>query len=115
MFFLVLFSINAHLWGDVAIDGIYFFVGIGGFFLWRNGKKAEAISVYGWKERLAWGLVLIIAIVVLWIVLRKTDNPLPLIDSITCVTSIIATWFMFCHKLEAWVVWFVNDLFYIVE
>ena len=61
------------------------------------------------------GLVLIIAIVVLWIVLRKTDNPLPLIDSITCVTSIIATWFMFCHKLEAWVVWFVNDLFYIVE
>ena len=56
MFFLVLFSINAHLWGDVAIDGIYFFVGIGGFFLWRNGKKAEAISVYGWKERLAWDL-----------------------------------------------------------
>lgn len=47
--------------------------------------------------------------------LNRTDNPLPLLDSITSVTSIVATWFMFCHKLEAWVVWFINDLFYIVE
>jgi nicotinamide mononucleotide transporter len=54
-------------------------------------------------------------IVLSWIVLSKTNNPLPLLDSITSVTSIVATWFMFCHKLEAWIVWFVNDVFYIAE
>ena len=37
MLFLVLFSINAHLWGDMAIDSVYFFVGIGGYFLWKKG------------------------------------------------------------------------------
>ena len=26
MLFLLLFSINVHLWGDVAIDSIYFFI-----------------------------------------------------------------------------------------
>ena len=115
MFFLILFSINVHLWGDVAIDSIYFFVGIGGYFLWRKGKRADAISVYGWKVRIVWGLVTMVLIVLSWTALSKTDNPLPLLDSITNITSIIATWFMFCHKLETWVVWLVNDVFYIAE
>lgn len=115
MFFLILFSINVHLWGDVAIDSIYFFVGIGGYFLWRKGNRADAISVYGWKVRIVWGLVTMVLIVLSWTAFSKTDNPLPLLDSITSITSIIATWFMFCHKLETWVVWLVNDVFYIVE
>lgn len=112
---LVLFSINVHLWGDVAIDGVYFFLGIGGYLLWRKGNKAASISVYEWTARLAWGLASVVAIAVFWLFLSKTNNPLPLLDSITSVTSIVATWFMFCRKLEAWVVWFVNDLFYIAE
>lgn len=115
MFFLVLFSINVLLWGDVAIDSIYFFVGIGGYFLWRPGNRAAAISVYGWKVRIVWGLASTALIILSWIVLSKTNNPLPLLDSITSVTSIVATWFMFCHKLEAWVVWLLNDVFYIAE
>ncbi len=115
MLFLFLFSINVHLWGDVAIDSIYFLVGVVGFFFWKKGNRADTISVYGWKARIIWGLVSLSSIVVCWVVLNRTDNPLPLLDSITSVTSIVATWFMFCHKLEAWVVWFINDLSYIVE
>ena len=115
MLFLLLFSINVHLWGDVAIDSIYFFIGIVGYFLWRPGNRAAAISVYGWKTRVVWGLASIFLIVFSWIVLSKTDNPLPLLDSITIVTSMVATWFMFNHKLEAWIVWLLNDVFYITE
>lgn len=115
MLFLVLFSINLHLWGDVAIDSIYFLVGVVGFFFWKKGNRADTISVYGWKARIIWGVVSLSSIVVCWVVLNRTDNPLPFLDSITSVTSVVATWFMFCHKLEAWVVWFINDLFYIVE
>ena len=44
MLFLLLFSINVHLWGDVAFDSIYFFIGIVGYFLWRPGIRAAAIS-----------------------------------------------------------------------
>ena len=115
MLFLVLFSISVHLWGDVVIDSIYFFIGIGGFILWKKGGQAETISTYGWRARIVWSAVSLAAIFVFWVILRRTDNPLPLLDSITSVTSIVATWFMFRHKLEAWVVWFINDLFYIAE
>ena len=115
MLFLVLFSVGAHLWGDVVVDCIYFFVGIGGLSLWKRGGIAGEISVYSPRICIAWAIVSMIAITVFWFVLSKTNNPLPLLDSITSVTSVVATWFMFCHKLEAWVVWFVNDLFYIAE
>lgn len=101
--------------GRCGFDSIYFLVGVVGFFFWKKGNRADTISVYGWKARIIWGLVSLSSIVVCWVVLNRTDNPLPLLDSITSVTSIVATWFMFCHKLEAWVVWFINDLFYIVE
>ena len=77
MFFLVLFSMDMRLWGDMTIDSIYFFLGIGGFFLWRKGSQAEAISVYGWKERVVWLLISILAIAVSWTFLCKTSNPLP--------------------------------------
>ena len=115
MLFLVLFSISVHLWGDVVIDSIYFFIGIAGFILWKKGSHADAISTYGWWARIIWVIFSLLAIIVVWYILRKTDNPLPLLDSITSVTSVVATWFMFRHKLEAWVVWFINDLFYIAE
>lgn len=64
MLFLVLFSINVHLWGDVAIDSIYFLVGVVGFFFWKKGNRADTISVYGWKARIIWGLVSLSSIVV---------------------------------------------------
>ena len=115
MFFLVLFSVGAHLWGDVVVDSIYFFVWIGGFSLWRREGIAGEISVLEPRKRVTWTIVSMIAITVSWFVFSKTNNPLPLLDSITSVTSVVATWFMFCHKLEAWVVWFINDLFYNAE
>lgn len=115
MFFLVLFSVGAHLWGDVVVDSIYFFVGIGGLSLWRREGIAGEISVLEPRKRVTWTVVSMIAITVSCFVFSKTNNPLPLLDSITSVTSVVATWFMFCHKLEAWVVWFINDLFYNAE
>lgn len=115
MLFLVAFSVNVRLWGDVLIDSIYFLMGIAGFILWKKGSSVDSITTYSRKAHVLWTFAAIIATVTAYAVLRETDNPLPLLDSITSVTSIIATWFMFRHKLEAWIVWFFNDLFYIAE
>lgn len=115
MIFLVAFSFNVRLWGDVIVDCFYFLLGIAGFILWKKGNSEDSITTYRWKGRTIWALVSIIATLVIYTILNETDNPLPLLDSITSVTSVIATWFMFRHKLEAWIVWFFNDLFYIVE
>lgn len=115
MLFLVAFSFKVRLWGDVLIDSVYFLMGVAGFILWKKGSSVDSITTYSRKVRALWTFAAIIATVTAYSVLRGTDNPLPLLDSITSVTSIIATWFMFRHKLEAWIVWFFNDLFYIAE
>lgn len=115
MLFLVAFSVNVHLWGDVLIDCVYFVLGIVGFFLWKKGNRCAGVSALSRRSRFLWTLFAIISVAVAYIILRRTDNPLPLLDSVTSVTSVIATWLMFSHKLDTWVVWFVNDLFYIVE
>lgn len=115
MLLLVLFSINVRLWGDVVTDSIYFIGGIVGFILWRHKGKDGLISTFSWNNRIKWGVITIIGIAATHTALKATDNPLPLLDSVTSVTSVIATWFMLRHKLEAWIVWLVNDLFYIVE
>lgn len=90
-------------------------MGIAGFILWQRGHQVDTISLFSWKERSVWAIIALIAIAATYAGLKGTNNPLPLLDSISSVTSVIATWFMFRHKLEAWVVWLINDLFYIAE
>lgn len=114
MIFLVLFSIEVHLWGDVIIDVLYAILGILGFILWGKGRPVDTISTYGWRERIIWVFTTIIAIFIFGSILYQTNNPLPFWDSTTSITSVVATWFMFRRKLEAWIAWFINDIFYII-
>lgn len=81
---------------------------------WRFSLFVKLFK-YGWKTGIVWIIVSILAVIVTYAVLRNTDNPLPFLDSVTSVTGIVATWFVFRHKLEAWIVWFLNDAAYIAE
>ena len=47
--------------------------------------------------------------------LAKTNDPLPYVDAFTTVTTIVALVLMALHKLETWVVWFINDLAYMYQ
>ena len=51
----------------------------------------------------------------MFILLSKTQDPLPLIDSFTSVSSFIATYYMVKKKLDTWIIWFVNDICYVVQ
>lgn len=115
MLFLVVFSFNSRLWGDVAIDSAYFFVGIAGFLFWQKDNSLGSVSALSLEWSVTWCAISVFAIVLLYGILKGTDNPLPLLDSISSVTSIVATWLMLRHKLEAWIVWFFNDISYVVE
>lgn len=115
MIFLIFFSAYTHLWGDVVLDSIYIFVGVAGYVAWGTSKSAPVITTYDDSQRLKWSLLIIGMILAVWPILYRTNNPLPLLDSVTSVTGIAATWFMFRRKLEAWIVWLINDLSYILE
>ena len=48
-------------------------------------------------------------------ILNRTTDPLPLLDSFTTITSLIATYYMIKKKIDTWVIWFINDIFYSIE
>lgn len=52
---------------------------------------------------------------VIWLFLHNTSDPLPLLDSATTATTIVASVLLLFRKLETWVVWLVNDILYMVQ
>lgn len=114
MLFLMLFSFSVSLYGDVINCVVYLFLGFWGFLLWNPQKQELKISTYTNYQRIYYLLLLIIISALFYAYLIKTDDPFPFIDSITTSSSFIATYFMVMRKLEAWVVWFFNDILYVL-
>lgn len=113
MILMVLFSLNVHLYGDAFNSFIYIFVGIAGFIMW-NKKGEKGITSCSLKERIIYILVMAIGTYILFLNLSKTNDPLPLIDAFTTISSIVATYYMVTKKIDTWVIWFINDIFYCI-
>ena len=114
MIFLFMFSLLSNLYGDLAGNAVYIAVGVAGFIMWgRDGKLP--VKSCSMKERVLYSVLIVISTLVLFCFLRSTDDPLPLIDSFTTVSGIFATYYMLTKKLDAWILWFINDIFYIAE
>ena len=114
MIFLLVFSLTVHLYGDAVNSGIYLIFGIVGFILWGKEKHKD-VTQCSWLERLAYILVIALGTCVGFLVLRETDDPLPLLDAFTTVSGFVATYYMLMKKTDAWIIWFVNDVFYVIE
>lgn len=115
MIFLIIFSTLNHLYGDIANNSIYLVMGIVGFILWNNNKDSNKITKASTKERIIYILLIALGTIILGIVLKNTDDPLPLLDSFTTISSLIATYYMIKKKIDTWIIWFINDIFYAVE
>jgi len=115
MLFLIIFSIINHLYGDVANNSIYLVMGVIGFILWNNKKESNKITSASTKERIIYILLIIAGTFILSILLKNTDDPLPVLDSFTTISSLIATYYMMKRKIDTWIIWFINDVFYAVE
>lgn len=111
---LLSFSYLNKLYGDVLSNSIYFVFGIIGWFLWKN-EDIALISACSSKERLVYSSIIVFGTIIMFILLSKTQDPLPLIDSFTSVSSFIATYYMVRKKLDTWIIWFVNDICYVVQ
>ena len=114
MILMILFSFFMHLYGDVANSAIYLVLGIIGFIIW-NKKDEKDIKSCSAAERIIYCLIIAAATFVGYLILRKTDDPLPLLDSFTTVSSFAATYYMMVKKIDTWIIWFINDIFYAVE
>lgn len=114
MVLLFVFSLFNKLYGDAGNSLVYIVFGITGLIYWgkSNDRKIKNANT---AERLIVCALTFLFTLVLFFVLKSTDDPLPFLDSFTTVTSFVATYFMVTKKTDAWIVWFINDIFYIVE
>jgi len=116
MFFLVIFSVHNKLWGDMVQNTFYLTLCIYTYFcLWNKEGGFEKISVLTGKVRIIWLLGTIVLTYLIGLFLQTTNDPLPFVDAFTTVTTFVALILMSYHKIEAWIVWFVNDISYIYE
>ena len=115
MVLLVIFSTINHLWGDVAINTLFIAYGIYGLISWSkegDGNGAEVLTPAQTLRTIAATLFLW---VISYLVLIHTNDPLPMLDSITTAGGLVATFLMVKHKLETWIVWFVVDILYVAQ
>lgn len=112
--FMGLFSIATHLYGDLTNCVVYIIVGAAGWFLW-NSKTSPPIKHCSWKERGIYLVILTALSIFLYLLLRRTNDPLPLLDTMTTVGGYVATYYMVSKKVDAWVLWFVIDVLYMIE
>lgn len=114
MLFMIFFSFSMKLYGDVTNSLIYLILGIIGFIIW-NKKDEKDIKSCSIKERTIYVSIIAIATVLVFLILRRTDDPLPLLDAFTTTSSFVATYYMMTKKIDTWIIWFINDIFYAIE
>lgn len=114
MILMILFSLSMHLYGDVTNSSIYLVLGIIGFIIW-NKKDEKDIKKCSMKERIIYSIIIVVLTSVVFFVLNKTDDPLPLLDAFTTTSSLVATYYMMTKKIDTWIIWFINDIFYAIE
>lgn len=114
MLLMVIFSFSMNLYGDLINNVIYVVLGIVGFIIW-NKKDERDIKACSIRERILYCAIMLLGTIIAFLILRKTDDPLPLLDAFTTVSSFIATYYMMTKKIDTWVIWFVNDIFYCIQ
>ena len=115
MAFLILFSSMNHLYGDVVNNSIYLVMGFVGIILWNSNSDTNKITATSKKEKLIYILLIIVGTLGVSAILKNTNDPLPMLDAFTTITSLIATYYMVKKKIDTWVIWFINDIFYAIE
>ncbi|MBR3132462.1 MAG: nicotinamide mononucleotide transporter [Clostridia bacterium] len=114
MILMIIFSLTMHLYGDVVNSSIYLVLGIIGFIIW-NRKDEKDIKKCSAKEKLFYISLIGFATMVGFLILNRTDDPLPLLDAFTTVSSFVATYYMMTKRIDTWFIWFINDIFYAIE
>lgn len=114
--FLGIFSFTEHLYGDVTNSVIYFGVGVAGLLFWNKDKEKNVpIRKCNKKERIIYSIIILILTIIVYCILKETNDPLPLLDALTTTTSYIATFYMVTKKIDTWILWFINDILYVIE
>lgn len=112
---LVIFSYHAKLYGDMLQNMVYFFFCLFSWWMWKEGGIADKIKVLTNKDRVFTVGFTVAMTLLIGFSLSLSDDPLPYTDAFTTVTTFVGLFLMSLRRVEAWVVWFFNDIAYMYQ
>lgn len=109
---------NNHLYADAILQAFYIIFSILGFSMWFKNPLHQTEPISKDKEKLKKFYVIyfefaFIAIPIIGYLLSKTNDPMPYIDSLLFVFSIIATVMLMMKDKNSWLMWMFIDVVYI--
>lgn len=106
---------TSGLYADSAMQLYYVLAAIYGFAMWRMGgrKKGSELRITHFARGKALPAALVWA--ALWggiylLLIHFTDSRVPLLDSFTTATSVVALWALAHKWVEQWLLWLVVDV-----
>lgn len=107
---------RAGLYGDAALQVVYFALGVIGWAMWLRGgedKTALPLGRASARERWAAALFSVAAAVILWRTLRLVGGSASLGDAVTTSLSLTSQWLLNKKRLENWLGWILADALYV--
>jgi nicotinamide mononucleotide transporter len=104
---------RSKLYGDSALQGVFFVLGVYGWVRWARGTSGDAplpVRRMPARERtfVAGATFAATAIATAWLALG-TDSPAPLADASVLTLSLAATWGQADKAIESWWLWIAVD------
>ena len=101
-----------HLWGEVGEYVFYGITMIWGMFVWNKYKDSKKVKSRKLTQTMFQILftTCAIGIILLYFVLRETNDSMPFIDSVSTVPAIFAQFLMILAYREQWYFWLIIDI-----
>jgi nicotinamide mononucleotide transporter len=108
---------ESKLYGDAALQGVYFFLSIYGWYQWEYGdSKYEGLAITSNTFQQIFYYIFtgfLIGIFFGWLLNNYTDTDIPYWDGFTTSYSLIATYMMARKYIYHWFFWIIIDLVYL--
>lgn len=112
-FYSVIFYQN-NLFADLLLQGVFFVQSILGWINWKKPKSELPISWIKPENRGRNINFLILTYMVMFIFANELGGHMPFLDSAVATLSITATFLLIKKKVEAWILWIINDILLII-
>lgn len=109
---LVWLAWQAQLPMQAALQVCYVLLSVWGFRQWSTGVDGSLPRISTWPLRAhlaVLAVVMLLGLLLAPVVAAQTAAAWPRLDTITMLTSLLATWMVTAAKLENWLYWIVID------
>ena len=105
-----------HLIADGVLQSFYIVMGLVGLFSWKKVNQLGHLKIQRKDPRwhlTAIGILLIVGALIGLSLGHYTDANLPLLDTLTTVFAVFATWLMVDRDKSNWIYWMVINALYV--